>query len=244
MSEVRLDVEAGVAVVTLAAPERKNALTPDMARELLGVLDQVDSDASIGAVVVRGDGGSFCSGAHLGTLSGARSDPASEEAFGDLGVIYEAFVRLGRMKPPTIAAVRGAAVGAGLNLALAADLRIVATDVRLMSGFLRIGIHPGGGHFVLLSRLAGREVAAALGVFGQPVDGARAVALGLAWEAVEDTEVEGRAVELARAVAADPELARATVQSFRVETGPPSVSWEAGVAAERANQMWSFRRKA
>ena len=98
---------------------------------------------------------------------------------------------------PTIAAVLGAAVGAGINLMLATDLRIVAEDARLISGFLRIGLHPGGGHFGLLAGRAGAEAAAAAGIFGEEISGVRAVQLGLAWEALPAEQVEQRAAELA-----------------------------------------------
>lgn len=111
-----------------------------------------------------------------------------------------------------------------------------------MSGFLRIGLHPGGGHFVLLSRLAGREAAAAMALGGAEIDGDRAVALGLAWEAADDGAVEARAMEFAAGVAKDPALARA-VRSFRLDTGPPAVGWDTAVQTERAPQMWSMRRR-
>jgi len=159
-----------------------------------------------------------------------------------MGAIYDCFYRLGQVEVPTIAAVRGSAVGAGMNMLLAADLRIVARDVRLICGFLKRGLHPGGGHFVLLSRLVGREAAAAMALFGEQVDGERAVQLGLAWETVDDAAVEDRAMELAARVAADPALARAAVGSFRIETGPPHVSWAVATQFERPVQMWSMRR--
>lgn len=243
MGEIDLEIDQGVAVVTLSAPERRNALTPDMAAEMVDALERVDSDPAVGAVVIRGAGGSFCAGAHTSTLAGAGADPASEETYAALSAVYESFVRVGSVEAPTIAAVRGAAVGAGLNLALATDLRIVSASARLMSGFLRIGLHPGGGHFTLLSRQAGREAAAAMGLFGAEIDGTRAVALGMAWEALPDGEVEERAIELARRVATDPALARAAARSMRMETGPPALAWEVAVQAERPTQMWSMRRR-
>ncbi|MDI6912488.1 enoyl-CoA hydratase-related protein [Nocardioides sp.] len=243
MSEIQVTVSDHVATLTLMAGYRRNALTSAMARELIDALGSIDADPEIGAVVIRGDGGSFCAGADLGTLAAAGSDPAGSETFRDIGVVYEAFVRFGQLKAPTVAAIRGAAVGAGMNLALAADLRIVALDARLMSGFLRIGVHPGGGHFALMNRVAGREASAAMGLFSQTINGEDAVRVGLAWEAVDDAEVESRAIELAKVVAADPDLARATAATFRLEAGPPALSWEAGLAVERATQMWTFRRR-
>lgn len=242
-SEIQLDVDNGVALLTLDAPDRRNALTPKMARSLADACDRIDGDATVGATIVRGSGGSFCAGADRATLAAVGDDPAGDEAYRDLESVYQAFARVGRLQMPTIAAVRGAAVGAGVNLLLATDLRIVAEDARIIPGFARIGLHPGGGHFTLVNRLAGREAAAALGLFGQEVDGARAVRIGLAWEAVSDSEVDDRARVLAQLVARDPELARRATHSFRTELGPPPVSWDAALELERGVQMWSLRRR-
>jgi enoyl-CoA hydratase len=242
--EVLLEVDEGVAVVTLNAPQRRNALTPAMAGELIAVFGEVDARDEVGAVVVRGVGRSFCAGGDVQTLTDAGRDPAAPDSYAGMGAIYDSFFRLGQVKAPTIAAVRGSAVGAGMNMLLAADLRIVSRDVRLICGFLKRGLHPGGGHFVLLSRLVGREAAAAMALFGEEVDGDAAVRLGLAWAAVDDAAVEDRARELAVRVAKDPALARTAVGNFRKETGPPHVSWEVATQFERPAQMWSMRRSA
>jgi enoyl-CoA hydratase len=242
--EVLLEVDGAVAVVTLNAPQRRNALTPAMAGELIAAFDEVDARQDVGALVVRGVGRSFCAGGDVQTLTDAGRDPAAPDAYAGMGAIYDSFYRLGQVKVPTVAAVRGSAVGAGMNMLLAADLRIVARDVRLICGFLKRGLHPGGGHFVILSRLVGREAAAAMALFGEEVDGERAVRLGLAWETVDDAAVEDRARELAARVAQDPALARAAVGNFRKETGPPHVSWEVATQFERPAQMWSMRRSA
>jgi enoyl-CoA hydratase len=243
-AEVLLEVDGGVAVVTLNAPDRRNALTPAMASELIDVFDQVDAKPEVGALVVRAVGKSFCAGGDVATLTDAGKDPAAPDAYDGMSRIYDSFYRLGQVKVPTIAAVRGSAVGAGMNMLLAADLRIVATDARLLAGFLKRGMHPGGGHFVILSRLIGREAAAAMALFGEEINGSRAAELGLAWEAVDDAAVEDRALELARRVAADPELARVAVGNFRKEAVNGAVSWEVASQFERPAQMWSMRRQA
>ncbi len=240
--EVQLEVDGAVAVVTLNAPARRNALTPAMAGELIGAFDEVDARADVGALVIRGVGKSFCAGGDIQTLTEAGKDPAGAENYAGMSRIYDSFYRLGQVKAPTIAAVRGSAVGAGMNMLLAADLRIVATDARLLCGFLKRGMHPGGGHFVILSRLIGREAAAAMAIFGEEITGTQAAELGLAWQAVETGDVENRALELAARVAADPELARVAVGNFRKETGPPHVTWEVATQFERPSQMWSMRR--
>lgn len=242
MDQVRSDVRDGVAVVTLDRPERRNALTADMADELVAVLRQIEDTPEVGALVLRGEGETFCAGADLGTLDEVVADPLGEPHFTDIERIYDAFVRFGDVGVPTIAAVTGAAVGAGLNLALAADLRIVASDVRLLSGFLRIGLHPGGGHFRLLTRVAGAEAASAIGLFGQEVDGRRAVELGLAWMHVPSDEVVPTAVDIARKVAGEPGLMRRAARAFRTQSREP-LSWSTAVQVERSPQLWSFKRK-
>ncbi|MCE3555071.1 enoyl-CoA hydratase/isomerase family protein [Pseudonocardia sp. RS11V-5] len=242
MGTIVLDKADGIATITVDSPEVKNGLTPEMGRELVAVCEDVDADPRIGAAVVRGAAGTFCSGADRRRWQPG-ADQAERETYRNSGAVYQAFVRVGKLAVPTIAAIRGAAVGAGLNLALATDLRIVAEDARLLAGFLRIGLHPGGGFFTIAGRTAGREATAAMGLFSQEIDGRRAVEIGLAWAAVPDAEVEETARRLAAGPAKDPALAREAVRSFRTELGPPGIGWDAAVEFERATQMWSQRRR-
>ncbi len=243
MCPIQLDVDEGVATIRIDSPATRNALNPELSRELVAVCEQVDADSSAGAAVICGAGGTFCSGAERDLLARNGEDPTDPERYAEIGAIYDAFVRVGKLTVPTVAAVRGAAVGAGVNLLLATDLRVVAKDARIIGGFTRIGIHPGGGHFALLARLVGLEAAAAIGVFGEEVSGVRASELGLAWAAVEADEVEETARGFARTAARDPELARRVVGSMRRELGPPAVPWDVAVDSERAAQMWSLRRR-
>lgn len=242
MNEVRYTVADNIATITLDAPERRNALSVEMSRELIDAARTAEADTAVGAVIVTG-GKHFCAGAVREVLADVGRDPVEDEAYRNLETVYAAFTTIGTMGLPTIAAVRGAAVGAGLNLALATDLRIVSTTARLLPGFAQIGIHPGGGHLSLLHRTAGREVAAAMGLFGEEVRGEQAVERGLAWAAHEDDAVEQAARDVAARVAADPELSRRLVQSFRRETAPGGLPWEVAVEVERSPQMWSLRRK-
>lgn len=241
--EARVEVRDNVAILTLDAPERYNALTPEMGEHIAALLDEVDQNQQIGALVVTGAGKGFCAGANLSTLATAGADPLSQEHLNALDRLYGTFTRLGQTKVPTIAAVNGAAVGAGLNLMLAADLRLVVPHARIMGGFRRRKLHPGGGHFLLTDRLAGRETSAAVGLFDAELDGTRAVETGLAWEVVEPEHLLERALELASRPAEDPLLARAMVASFRAETGASPMSWDAAVQFERAPQFWSMRRQ-
>jgi enoyl-CoA hydratase len=241
---IDLEVTDGVAFITINAPATRNALNNELADQLVTACDAADRDPAVGAAVIKGAGGTFCSGAERGHLDEVGRDPAEEGRYASLSGIYRAFTRVGQLEVPTIAAVRGAAVGAGINLMLATDLRIVAEDARLISGFLRIGLHPGGGHFALLAGRAGAETAAAAGLFGEELSGLRAVELGLAWQALPSGQVEERAAELARRAASDPELARKATASLRTELGPPRLPWAAALEVERGAQLWSLRRRA
>jgi enoyl-CoA hydratase len=243
MGDIEFTREGAVAVLTVNSPEVKNALTPEMGQQLVAYCDEIDADASIGAAVIRGAGGTFCSGADRRRWT-VGADQAEDSTYRETGLIYASFMRVGTLAVPTIAAVQGAAVGAGTNLLLATDLRIVAHDARIMAGFLRIGVHPGGGFFTIAHRAAGREATAAMGLFSEEVTGDRAVETGLAWQAVDADQVDARALELAARPARDPALAREAVRSFRTETGNPGIDWATALQFERATQMWSQRRRA
>ena len=136
-AEISIDRrDGGVAVLSLDAPDRRNALTVAMAEELVAACEELDGDPSVGAVVVRGEGGFFCAGGDRGTLEAAGRDPADPQVYAGLGAVYRSFARVGELEAPTVAAVRGGAVGAGLNLMLATDVRIVARDAKIISGFI------------------------------------------------------------------------------------------------------------
>lgn len=243
LQEIVIERHEGVAVLSLNAPQRRNSLTESMAAELLDACAEIDGDPTIGAVVVRGAGGYFCSGGDRATLASVGASPAKDEAFRVLGRIYDSFRRVGSLQPPTIAAIEGGAVGAGLNLAMATDLRLVAADARLISGFMPIGLHPGGGHVTLVGRAGGREVTNALVLFGESLTGLECVNHGLAWEALPGDKVFERALELGARAAADPDLSRRVARSTRLELGPPAIGWDAALELERASQMWSMQRK-
>jgi enoyl-CoA hydratase/carnithine racemase len=243
VTEVRVAKTGCVAEIILDAPDRRNALTGAMAKDLQDAIDDVSRQNDVCAVILRGDGGWFCAGADRAAIQRAQRDPAEPEVFSHFDAIYETFVAFAELPVPTIAAVRGGAVGAGLNLALAADVRIVADDARLMSGFLRIGVHPGGGHFQLLTQAVGRERAAAMSLLGIELHGVEAVVAGLALEAVADASVEARALELANRLR-DPELVRMATRTWRNQCAASEIAPHMVLRAEQAAQMWSFRRAA
>lgn len=214
VSRVQQTIRDGVGWITLADPGRRNALDLELAAELAGVVRGLGSEAGVHALVVTGAGSAFCAGADRAVLAEA------DEAL--LRAVYDPFLALAASTVPTVAAVNGPAVGAGFNMALACDVRIAAQSARFESRFLQLPIHPGGGHTWMLSRLVGPQAAAAMCVFDQPVDGAAAVRIGLAWSCVPDGELLNACQRFcARIVhSPTPELARAIKTTLHDAQGP------------------------
>ena len=175
---VRYEVRERVAVITVNDPDRRNAVTDAMSGQLRDAVARAEEDPGVHAVVVTGAGKAFCAGADLSALGAAARD--------GLERIYAGFMAVGRCTLPTIAAVNGAAVGAGLNLALAADVRIAGPAAVFDPRFQKLGIHPGGGATWMLQRAVGPQVARAALLFGLRFDAEQAVQHGLALQVADD----------------------------------------------------------
>ncbi len=229
MPELHIERHGRVALLTLDDPERRNALTQPLVDALTQAVADLESDEGIGALVVTGKAPAFCSGADVNALM--RLSEAGEDAH-DVREIYAGFLRVLECRLPTIAAVNGPAVGAGFNLALACDVRIAGSSARFDARFLRIGIHPGGGHTWLLDRAVGPQAAAAMNLFGERLDGERAAATGLAWECVADDDLLERAIQLAsRAADAPRELTTRIKATLRHAPWQPSFDDRAAIRA-------------
>jgi enoyl-CoA hydratase len=233
MSLVLANVVDGVATLALNNPDERNTLTAPMVVEIIAAMESFEADESVGAVVVTGTPPAFCAGANLGNLAEATGD--------SLGTIYEGFLRIARSPLPTLAAVNGSAVGAGMNLALGCDVRIVADSAKLDTRFLQLGIHPGGGHTWMLRRIAGPQAAMAAVVFGQVLDGKEAERIGLAYKSVPADSLMNVAQEFAaRAASAPRELAivtKKTIQDMADVDNHP-----AAVERELEPQLWSTQQ--
>lgn len=196
MNNVILEMSNRVARITMNAPERRNALDLAMVDELESAFDKVEADKEVGAVVLTGAGKDFCAGADIRLL-----------AAGDINVfrrVYEAFLRVRRSSLPVVAAVNGAAAGAGFNIVLACDVCITIPQSRLISRFLQVGLHPGGGHSWMLDRLVGPTRSKAIVLFGEELDGEAAVEAGLSLRCVPPEDLLDVADRLARRAAGVP----------------------------------------
>ena len=219
---VLTSVDDHVALITVNDPDRRNAVTAEMSAGLRAAVVAAEADADVHAVIVTGAGRAFCAGADLSALGAATED--------GLRVIYDGFLAVAQCTLPTIAAVNGPAVGAGLNLALAADVRIAGPGAVFDPRFQKLGIHPGGGATWMLQRGVGPQVARAALLFGMRFDAAAAVQHGLALEVAED------AVAAARALAAGPasaprDVVIATKASMRATANPGTVDLDQHAAA-------------
>lgn len=233
MSLVLVSIVDGVATLTLNNPGERNTLTAPMVAEIIGAMDRIESDPAVGAIVVTGAPPAFCAGANLGNLAESTKE--------SLGVIYEGFLRIARSPLPTVAAVNGAAVGAGMNLALGCDLRLAARRAKFDSRFLQIGIHPGGGHTWMLRRITGPQTAFASVVFGEVIDGTEAERLGVVHRCYDDDQLPAAAQEIAARAAAAPrelliEMKRTIQEMADVRTHADAVD------RELTPQVWSTRQ--
>jgi enoyl-CoA hydratase len=210
VTEVRTEITDRVAVLTVSNPERRNAMNIELSHRLVDAVRRAGDDERVGAVVVTGEDPAFCAGGDLGEL--ATADPAT------LREVYAGFLAVADCPLPTIAAVNGAAVGAGLNLALACDLRLAGPRAKFDARFLPLGLHPGGGYTWMAQRVLGPQGAAALTLFGDVLDAAEAARIGLVHRVADD--VVAAAVELAaRAAAAPRDLVRTTKATMRLTAG-------------------------
>ncbi len=232
-SLVITEIRDGVGWLTLNNPSERNTLTAAMVSSIVAAMDAFEADDGVGAVVVTGAGSAFCAGADLGNLQTATGE--------SLGNIYEGFLRVARSPLPTLAAVNGAAVGAGMNLALGCDVRLASTRARFDTRFLQIGLHPGGGHTWMQLRTVGLQATMAAVVFGQVLDGAEAARVGLVYRCVEEGELADRAQEFARGAASAPrELAIVTKQTIHDMAGVGS--HDVAVDRELEPQLWSVQK--
>jgi enoyl-CoA hydratase len=236
MEHVRVSEADGIATVTLADEKRRNAMTAAMVEQIVATFDALEANDSVGAVVLTGEPPAFCSGADVSSLGALASGEGERRS---VVSIYEGFLRVLRSPLPTIGAINGPAVGAGMNLALVCDVRLAASSARFEARFLKIGLHPGGGHTWLLERAVGPQAAAAIVLFNEPIDGARAAEIGLAWRCVDDDALLEDAQALAARAAAVPRaLSARAKQTLRAVPWQPD--FETALATEVEHQAWSL----
>lgn len=192
----------GYRTLALNRPERLNAFTGEMNRELMAALQEAEADPNCRALLLTGTGRGFCAGQDLEGIFVEGETPALGRT---LETFYNPLLRKLRDIPmPVICAVNGVAAGAGANVALACDIVLAARSARFIQSFARIGLIPDAGGTWVLPRLVGRARARGMALLAEPLDAERAEAWGLIWKAVDDASLMSEAQALAGRLAREP----------------------------------------
>jgi enoyl-CoA hydratase/carnithine racemase len=223
MDDIQYSVVNRVAWIRLNRPAQKNAFTLEMIDAWKGFLEQAGADDGVGAIVVTGNGGSFCAGADLSIierLNGQGSAHAWKTLLWER--VHRIAFTLESIDKPVIAAVKGVAVGAGLDMALMCDMRFAGRSATLSEGYIRIGAVPGDGGCYFLPRLTGVAKALELLLSGEFVDAQEALRIGMVNRVYDDSELEAETQAYAEKVAAHSPIAlrtikRATYQSLGMD---------------------------
>jgi enoyl-CoA hydratase/carnithine racemase len=221
VADLDYSVTDRIGTILLNRPARKNAFTLEMVDRWADLLQEAESDPEVRAIIVTGAGDAFCSGVDLDTIDHA-SLSALDRKRQLTDRIHRVALTLEGMSTPVIAALNGAAVGAGLDMALMCDMRVAARSARLSEGYVRVGLVPGDGGCYYLPRLVGTAKALELLLTGDFVDGEEAARIGMVNQVVDDDALLAASRALAEKIAAAPPVAvgmikRATYQSARVD---------------------------
>lgn len=233
IGDVHIAREGFVATVTIDKPPI-NAVSVDLMRDLADALEGLDKDGLTRAIVLATAGKVFCSGADLSNRTS--EGPIPERSINPL---YDQAVRLFSTELPIVAAVQGAAIGAGLGLSLIADFRVAAPEARFAANFTKLGFHPGFGLTYTLPRLIGRQNAAMMFLTGERYDASEALEMGLIDDLVDLTRLLGRAQTMAATIAENAPLAvRSTRKTLR---GDLAAAVRAATDHEFSEQQWLMK---
>lgn len=201
--------EDGVLVLTMNRPQRRNALSREMLGAMSGQLASAETDAAVRCVVLTGAGGAFCAGGDVKAMAEGRdTGTAIDDRINAQRISQRATAgRLYQMGKPTIATLPGPAAGAGLGLALACDMRVMAAETLMTTAFAKVGFPGDYGVAFFLTKLVGTAKARELMYLSDKIPAAEAERLGLASRVVPGAEVETEAMALARRLADGPPIA-------------------------------------
>jgi len=232
MSLVLFEVRDNIALITMNNPDKRNMLTIELCKQIVDCVAQAEQDPEVKALIVTGNGRAFCAGGQLKCLTPNRET---------LETIYSGFLSIANCTLPTIAAVNGPAVGAGFNMAVGCDVRIVTEQARFEPRFFGLGLHPGGGNTWMLRQLANWNTAAGMLLFSQSLSGTEAVEKGLAWKSVAADQLLEEAFAFTANIRDLPkELLLRTKQTLRQAGG--TNSHKEILDIETTEQIWSINQ--
>ena len=218
------DRRDGIATLAMNRPERLNALTNELAIALNDALGRIALDQSVRVVVITGAGRAFSAGGDLGALGKGRQTGATTELEPLLRAGMQMVLKMRTMPQPVIAAVNGAAAGAGMNIALAADIRMAAEDATFGQNFAKVGLFPDYGGTFFLPQLVGPSKAAELFYTGDMIDAKTALSLGIVNRVVPSEQLAAEVRALAQKIAEGPLLAIRAVKKALFASGAKELS--------------------
>ena len=224
----------GVALLTLNRPERGNGVVPQLAREMLNCLQELEEDISVRALVLTGAGKQFCAGADLVEFQNylEQEQRASGEPY-NARVLWPVTQKIASCRLPIIAAINGGATAGGLDLALACDIRIASDEAKMGETYIRVGLNPGNGGTYFLPRVVGSGLAAEIALTGDLYDAQQAKEIGLVNRVVPSDQLIDVSIELARRISRHSRLAiEATKQQLRQ-------SWHMDLAGSMNASFWA-----
>ena len=203
MDDLIWTVDGGVGTIRLNRPEARNAFTFAMIHRWAEILHDVRRDDDVRVIVLTGTGDrAFCSGVDLSSISNANPDLTPLERKSQLhDEIHQVALALADLDKPVIASINGVAVGAGLDMALMCDLRIMSTTARLSEGYVKVGLTPGDGGAYYLPRIVGTSKALELLLTGDFIDAEEALRIGMVNRLAQPEELEAKTMEFARSIA-------------------------------------------
>lgn len=217
---INLEITDGVAILTLNRPDKLNAFTPEMLGEIGAALDEISApDCPARCLLITGAGRAFCSGADLASSSafsgGLEKGATPGDEVGKMlrQVYHPLFEALRALEMPVVSAVNGVAAGAGMSLAIAADIVIAARSAYFLQAFINIGLLPDSGSTYMLPRLMGKARATAAMMLGEKLPAETAAEWGLIYQVSDDDALMETAVTLAKRLASGPTLALAALRS-------------------------------
>ena len=212
---ILLEAKSGsIATLVLNRPDKLNALNAELSTALNEALLRIAKDESVHVVVLSGTGRAFCSGGDLGAIGKGRERNETSELGPILRSGMQAVLKMRLMPQPVIAAVNGAAAGAGMNIALAADIRIASDTATFGENFSRVGLFPDYGGTYFLPELVGASVAAEMFYTGEMIDAQTALRLGIVNRVVAADHLEAEVKALAHKIAQGPPIAIRAVKKI------------------------------
>ena len=207
MSDIVLQhLDKGLLTITMNRPERRNALNPEMTRGLVEAARRAMEDPEVRAVLLKGAGGTYCVGGDVKAMADVKEPPPLEDKITQLRRGMEVSRLLHIMQKPVVAQVDGAAAGAGLSMALACDLRVASTSVKITTAFAKVGYSGDYGGTYFLTRMLGSAKARELYLLSPVLTAQQALELGMVTRVVPDAEVDAAAHELALSLAQGPSI--------------------------------------